>query len=94
MAGHTPGPWTFVGSAIEADAPDRPGFTDVVAWASFDVGEGTAQSNGHLIAAATEMYEALKALLAYVRTDGWVGLEAPEGYRAGARAIAKAEGRS
>lgn len=67
MNAHTPGPWTFVGSAIEADSPTRPGFTDVIGWVSSDVDEVDADANGRLIAAAPEMYEAIKA--AHVQRD-------------------------
>ena len=57
---HTPGPWTFVGSAIEADSPSRPGFTDVIAWVSADIEEVNADANGRLIAAAPLLLQALR----------------------------------
>lgn len=61
IVAHTPGPWTFVGSAIEADSPTRPGFTDVIGWVSTDVDEVNADANGRLIAAAPELLAELHA---------------------------------
>lgn len=93
MSTHTPGPWTAVGRAIEADSPEREGFTDVVGWISDDYGERRADANARLIAAAPDMYDILKDLWANQANIFYADL-----YTAGfglkiVAAIAKAEGR-
>ena len=68
VSGHTPGPWTAVDFAIEAESPDRPGFTDVIGWASND-DESTGLANARLIAAAPELLDAVTHLKDHVAAE-------------------------
>jgi hypothetical protein len=87
MAGHTPGPWVAAtsGPLFVAQA----GGANPIAGAFSDVrgGHGTAEANARLIAAAPEMYEALKAFLDDTTPER-------DCYRKALAAVAKAEGKT
>jgi hypothetical protein len=63
-AQHTPGPWTVVERAIEADSLDHDIFGVVVAWTSNDVAEPNAEGQPRLIAAAPDPLDFAKRLRA------------------------------
>lgn len=84
-AEHTPGPWEAIGAEVYAPAPAtvRPLIARCI------YGPPDERANAHLIAAAPDLLEALRYIVAW-NPDGW------DGDRARAQAlaaIAKAEGR-
>ena len=80
MTKHTPGPWISVPHLDEFDIFDAPGANRICGYV-------TTKQNANIIAAAPEMYKALKAAH---RSLIWVGGSALPRVKA---AIAKAEGR-
>lgn len=103
----TPGPW----KAAVGDDPEDPGFNIwVVGCANKDTGvhgicsmDGPAdwnRANARLIAAAPELYEALRALrdsFLFAEDDGQIGVSSEvdgDLFNAACRALAKARGES
>lgn len=85
---HTPGPWKFdYDRTIRQDAPGNAGFpiTDVV----YGRVDEDQMANGHILAAAPDMLETLKAIAHECNGDGHFPLMGMV-----LDAIAKAEGRS
>lgn len=85
----TPGPWIYcfrsAGTCVETES----GRT--VAVASPTPGVGDYDANARLIAAAPEMYEALRALLDVSKTDDWNGsAKLDDALEAARAALAKA----
>lgn len=90
MAEHTPGPWITNGYTIEQDMP-KGVLTSVVAHAE-DENNADWQANARLLAAAPELLEACRALLAFneeLCADVGVSKHYPSAERA-RKAIAKA----
>jgi len=69
-ATHTPGPWVAMGKAVytESDNPTRE-----ILWGGHNTKSASDEekkANARLIAAAPEMYETMKAILAVVNDPG------------------------
>ena len=69
-ATHTPGPWVAMGKAVytESDNPTRE-----ILWGGHNTRSASDEekkANARLIAAAPEMYETMKAILAVVNDPG------------------------
>lgn len=87
MSNHTPGPWEFNGGYIFGADKNETVIADI--YRSDVSDEGTWERNGKLIAAAPELFEALKGLLtACVNTKPF-----PEALRAAQDALVKAAGK-
>ena len=93
MSKHTPGPWRLFNEngTVAVMAGKRPTHNEVVHWTGFDASHFPRQTvaNGRLIAAAPEMYAALK-LAAKEFSRGRIERSLQDAVNA---AIAKAEGR-
>jgi len=96
----TPGPWSLSEKyhSVNVRAVDGPYVADCNASAA--IGWETKQANAHLIAAAPDMYEALRTTSANIRSLGPAGAldDVPMPYREWLEvvedALSKAEGRS
>ena len=94
---HTPGPWsiqgqwqlkTDTGEWVDAECVEAPKWGIIGAWVDASCDE--AVENARLVAAAPELLEALRYMVANAEAEGWSGMMV-----AGAvAAIAKAEGRA
>ncbi len=101
MAGHTPGPWVAndEGHGGYAIRPEKSGY--LLAWLSrqtFTYGEYSdvaahLKANAHLIAAAPELLDALRAFCGDYESCPLQILEIHAAYRHALTIIAKAEGR-
>jgi len=96
MSAHTPGPWRDIGGCghvfAEVDWDDQSVDRVIVMsqLASVDTSRKTWEANARLIAAAPELLEALKEIIAAADGDGWNQLDAS--FATARAAIAKAEG--
>jgi hypothetical protein len=95
MTKHTPGPWagmeTMTGALSINVSPQVP--IGTVGGAGRHLGEETARANARLIAAAPDMLAALRAMVAFVATDGPAFSMIPEEtWNAARYAITKAQG--
>ena len=87
MTKHTPGPWRVDYMTVLAGTKNL-----VAECASMAVGESESKANARLIAAAPEMLEALKTILAHPRTNDKSVVFMPDEVAKARAAIAKAEG--
>jgi hypothetical protein len=100
MSGHTPGPWVVErilrpfedgedqeACGAEISVPNWHGFIQI-----WEATQEAVEANARLIAAAPEMYKALRSILDGMEASGgWAGDD--DLFNAGMSAIAKAEGR-
>jgi hypothetical protein len=98
MSKHTPGPWFVSGVRFRMNGSEWLSINrydetkkqdENIACVGFDPRDGTGTQDARLIAAAPEMLEALKNLLAVKNGEGGTAFDSDEIARA---AIAKAEG--
>ena len=93
---HTPAPWRVEDQHVE----DSGQFEEARIWAGdkhvavIRVGLAGSDANAHLIAAAPEMYEALKEMLTAIEMEGANGLRFFEARNSGLAALLKAEGKA
>lgn len=88
---HTPGPWTMLHASSQSESADivrADDTNDRIAMTCPDSTEGVEIANGRLIAAAPDLYEALKLALACEPSDWEIW------HKDAQAAIAKAEGKS
>jgi len=99
MAKHTEGPWRVgdAGCAVFGPKTDAPSPKTIACLSKVASAPEETRANARLIAAAPELLDALKAMLAGAQeaawTEGW-GDDVPEEVLAARKAVARAEGRA